>query len=598
MKNAKPRMQNAKWKLIRPIEKANQPFDVGHGSVDSRAQIHPFAEYFVMVEPACKLSVAVIVRDAAEQLRLTLASIRQVASEIVVVDTGSADKSKEVAREFGARVFDFAWSDDFSAARNFAWDQLTGDWVLWLDAGETLSDSDAVALGEFVKSVANRACAYMLLVRVPPVDAQAAIEQIGQVRLLPNHPAIRFTGRVRESCTESLATLNMSIQAAPAVIERGEREHDQRVKKQRAHRNIRLAEREQRERGLSARLWNCLGDALQSLGQVQRAVGCFHQAVAIATRGSADQLEAFYGLLTLVQTPPGKPAESQTASSAQVDTSLPVSSASNVAETRSDDALQVSMQALEVFPLDAQLLCFLAGCLHTRGHSQLALQAYRTAYQFGQVDPSVWHIVDIRDVSATCYSVSLHLEQKQDEAVRFLEEALNERPESIKLRRHLIEVYASQGNRDAAVSHVGALPRNFPNKDAFRSAVRGACYAVQKNWLAAKSYLETAYAHGCRDLLCLKWLAATLLASGQVDAARPVLEEWSAAEPRNLEPARVLKSITEQQATAPAREIRVDRPSSPLRGNSIPLNFGATSFNREPTATAPNEGTPSPFAPG
>jgi tetratricopeptide (TPR) repeat protein len=257
-------------------------------------------------------------------------------------------------------------------------------------------------------------------------------------------------------------------------------------------------------------------------------------------------------------------------------TAQDVLASSTVAATRPEDVLQLSMQSLEVFPLDAQLLCFLAGCLQTRGHAQLALQAYRTAYQFGQVEPSVWHVAEIRDVAATCYSVCLQLAKQEQEAIRFLEQAVQERPDSVKLRRHLIEVHITQGNRDAALSHASALPKSFPHKDALRSAVRGACYAGKKNWLAAKSYLETAYGHGCRDTICLKWLAGTLLASGQIQAARPILEEWGAADPRNPEPMRVLKSIEEQKrAAAPGRDIRVDRPASPLSGNSIALNFGA-----------------------
>ena len=58
--------------------------------------------------------------------------------QIVVVDTGSTDRTVEIAKEHGAEVFQFAWSDDFSAARNAALEHVTGDWVLSLDADEEL----------------------------------------------------------------------------------------------------------------------------------------------------------------------------------------------------------------------------------------------------------------------------------------------------------------------------------------------------------------------------------------------------------------------------------------------------------------------------
>ena len=58
--------------------------------------------------------------------------------EIVVVDTGSKDRTREIAREFGARVFDFVWVDDFAAARNAALARATGDYAFWLDADDVV----------------------------------------------------------------------------------------------------------------------------------------------------------------------------------------------------------------------------------------------------------------------------------------------------------------------------------------------------------------------------------------------------------------------------------------------------------------------------
>jgi glycosyltransferase involved in cell wall biosynthesis len=62
--------------------------------------------------------------------------------EIIVVDTGSTDKTKEIATLFGAKVFDFPWTGDFSAARNHSLAQATGDWILVLDANEVISAQD------------------------------------------------------------------------------------------------------------------------------------------------------------------------------------------------------------------------------------------------------------------------------------------------------------------------------------------------------------------------------------------------------------------------------------------------------------------------
>lgn len=84
------------------------------------------------------LSICLIARNEEASLPRALKSVRSIADEIIVVDTGSTDRTVEVAREHGAMVHHFAWCDDFSAARNFAIDQAHGDWILWLDADEEL----------------------------------------------------------------------------------------------------------------------------------------------------------------------------------------------------------------------------------------------------------------------------------------------------------------------------------------------------------------------------------------------------------------------------------------------------------------------------
>ena len=79
-----------------------------------------------------------IVRDEQDNLAHALESVRGLFDEIVVVDTGSVDRTKEIALEFGAKVFDFVWVDDFAAARNEALAHATGDYAFWLDADDVV----------------------------------------------------------------------------------------------------------------------------------------------------------------------------------------------------------------------------------------------------------------------------------------------------------------------------------------------------------------------------------------------------------------------------------------------------------------------------
>lgn len=83
-----------------------------------------------------------IVRDEQDTLGRCLESVAGVFDEIVIVDTGSNDATKDVATRWGARVFDFAWIDDFAAARNFAFAQGSSELLMWLDADDVLLPTD------------------------------------------------------------------------------------------------------------------------------------------------------------------------------------------------------------------------------------------------------------------------------------------------------------------------------------------------------------------------------------------------------------------------------------------------------------------------
>ncbi len=84
------------------------------------------------------LTLCMIVKNEEATLPRTLASVKDVVDEMVVLDTGSGDRTCEIAREFGARVYRFEWCDDFAAARNDCLKYATGDWILVLDADEVL----------------------------------------------------------------------------------------------------------------------------------------------------------------------------------------------------------------------------------------------------------------------------------------------------------------------------------------------------------------------------------------------------------------------------------------------------------------------------
>ena len=90
------------------------------------------------------ISLCMIVKNEEDTLARCLDSVRGVVDEIVIVDTGSTDRTKEVAGTYTDKIFDFVWIDDFSAARNYSYSQATMDYILWLDADDVLLPEDRV----------------------------------------------------------------------------------------------------------------------------------------------------------------------------------------------------------------------------------------------------------------------------------------------------------------------------------------------------------------------------------------------------------------------------------------------------------------------
>ena len=98
------------------------------------------------------LSVCLIVKNEEKVLARCLNCAKQFADEIIVVDTGSTDKTKAIARVFTKNVYDFPWINDFSKARNFSFEKATKDYIMWLDADDVVSKENVEKINNLKKS--------------------------------------------------------------------------------------------------------------------------------------------------------------------------------------------------------------------------------------------------------------------------------------------------------------------------------------------------------------------------------------------------------------------------------------------------------------
>lgn len=150
--------------------------------------------------PGPTIALCMIVRDEEANLGRCLESVRGVVDECVVVDTGSRDGTRELAREAGARVLEFAWCDDFSAARNHALAGASSDWVLVLDADEQLVSPDARALLLAFARTAGELGGQIELENVTGAGQRA---RILLTRFFPRAADVRYRRRVHEQLTRA-----------------------------------------------------------------------------------------------------------------------------------------------------------------------------------------------------------------------------------------------------------------------------------------------------------------------------------------------------------------------------------------------------------
>src|ERR1039458_1380153 len=143
------------------------------------------------------LSVCLITKDEETNIARALRSVKKVADEIVVADTGSTDNTLRIAGDFGAKIFNFVWIDDFSAARHFPLRTGTKGSILWLDADEELLPESRDELRRCLER--KDAFGFIVLRRdLYTADRPDSATEMKLLRLFRRHEDVRFAGRYHE----------------------------------------------------------------------------------------------------------------------------------------------------------------------------------------------------------------------------------------------------------------------------------------------------------------------------------------------------------------------------------------------------------------
>lgn len=226
-----------------------------------------------------RLSQCMIVKNEEKNIEQALSWGKDIAYEQIVVDTGSTDRTVELARSMGAKVYHFDWIDDFAAAKNYAIDQASGDWIAFLDADEYFAPEEAEKILPLLDKL-NQTKYYVLITSWIHLNWQGKIFAGGvQTRIFKNVPGLRYKNRIHEEL--ALNGMDISPYTVDASEELAHFHTGYALKpvadKQKGQRNAKLILMELEEHPDDYNMMGYLGDAYYSEGESEEEAELWYQ---------------------------------------------------------------------------------------------------------------------------------------------------------------------------------------------------------------------------------------------------------------------------------------------------------------------------------
>ena len=239
------------------------------------------------------LSVCLITKNEEENISECLNSVKSVADEIIVVDTGSTDKTIEIAKKFGANVFEIKWEDDFSKARNISIEQATSEFILIIDADEKLLNPDSIAQTLF--NVNFNVGGWLVEMTSFKTNKIGTVDSMTNslLRLIRNHKDIRFNGIIHEQVFDSIYKLGFKISNSSIKLEHKGYNLTAELARAKQERNYKLLLKAMQIDPENLYLLNHLGKTLSVLGKIDEAFNTFQQVIEKSKSVGTFTIEAY-----------------------------------------------------------------------------------------------------------------------------------------------------------------------------------------------------------------------------------------------------------------------------------------------------------------
>lgn len=233
-----------------------------------------------MEQTKIQLSQCMIVRNEEKNIERALSWGKDIMCEQIVVDTGSTDRTVELAEKMGAKVFYFTWKDDFAAAKNYAIEQAKGDWIAFLDADEFFPEKDAKRLMELLSQIGSDPRIAFVRTKMTHLNQDGSIMGASfHDRIFRNHPDVRYCNRIHEvvqNCGE-LELLMFDAQEELMILHTGYGTQVNRPQK--AMRNLKLLKKELEQDPHNGHLVQYLGDSYDMAGEKELALDCYRKVL-------------------------------------------------------------------------------------------------------------------------------------------------------------------------------------------------------------------------------------------------------------------------------------------------------------------------------
>lgn len=233
------------------------------------------------------ISLSMIVKNEQKYLPGCLESVKDIVDEIVILDTGSTDETKNIAKSFGAKLFETQWKEDFSLARNESLSHCTGKWILYLDADERVVYPSASELRSLIENANSSIGAFYCLIESEhyQMDGSTEVHRGGYPRIFRNlgYPKIKFIGRVHEQIAPSIFQNGLSIQFSDIKILHLGYNQSRDVMESKIRRNYKMLIQHVKEEPLNGYAWYQLGQTLAQMGLFNEAENAIRMAIRTKT---------------------------------------------------------------------------------------------------------------------------------------------------------------------------------------------------------------------------------------------------------------------------------------------------------------------------